>query len=80
MTSLSTIPLLLSNTAIAASQVAQVVKIPPANAGDVTDANSTPGSEDPLEKGNPLLCSGLGNPIDIRAWWAMKGSDTTEAT
>ena len=51
MTHLSTVPLLFSNTAIAASQVAQVVKNPPANAGDVTDASPTAGQEDPLEKG-----------------------------
>ena len=28
-----------------------MVKNPPANTGDVTDAGSIPGSEDPLEKG-----------------------------
>ena len=33
-----------------ASQVALVVKNPPANAGDVRDLGSIPGSEDPLEK------------------------------
>ena len=83
MTHLSTVPLLFSNTAIAASQVAQVVKNPPANAGDVTDASPTAGSgRSPGEgHGNPLQYSGLGNPMDIpRAWRAMKGSDMTEAT
>ena len=34
-----------------ASQVALVVKIPPANAGDKRDVGSIPGSEVPLEKG-----------------------------
>ena len=32
-----------------ASQVAPVVKNPPANAGDVRDVGSIPGLEDPLE-------------------------------
>ena len=34
-----------------APQVALVVKNPPANAGDVRDAGSIPGWEDPLEEG-----------------------------
>ena len=34
-----------------ASQVALVVKNPPANAGDVRDMGSTSGKEDPLEEG-----------------------------
>ena len=34
-----------------ASQVALLVKNPPGNAGDLRDAGSTPGREDPLEKG-----------------------------
>ena len=33
-----------------ASQVAPVVKNPPANAGDVRDVGSIPGLEDPLEE------------------------------
>ena len=33
-----------------ASQVEIVVKNPPANTGDIRDADSIPGSEDPLEK------------------------------
>ena len=33
-----------------ASQVALVVKNPPANAGDIRDVGSIPGSKDPLEK------------------------------
>ena len=34
-----------------ASQVVLVVKNPAANAGEVRDAGSVPGQEDPLEKG-----------------------------
>ena len=33
-----------------ASQVAPVVKNPPANAGDIRDVGSIPGLEDPLEE------------------------------
>ena len=33
-----------------ASQAELVVKNPPANAGDIRDVGSIPGSEDPLEK------------------------------
>ena len=33
------------------SQVALVVKNPPANAGDLRDMDSIPGSEDPLKEG-----------------------------
>ena len=38
-------------TVLVASQVALVVKNPPANAGDTRDLGSIPGQEDPLEKG-----------------------------
>ena len=34
-----------------ASQVALVVKNPPANKGDIRDLSSIPGQEDPLEEG-----------------------------
>ena len=34
-----------------ASQVALVVKNPPANEGDIRDLSSTPGQEGPLEEG-----------------------------
>ena len=46
-----------------ASQVAPVVKNPPANAGDT---GSIPGSGRPLGKGNgnPLQCFCLVNPMD----------------
>ena len=44
----------------------------PANAGDIRDAGSIPGSErSPWEgNGNPLQCSCLDNPMDRGAWWA----------
>ena len=38
-----------------------MVKNPPANTGDVTDAGSIPGSEDPLEKG-------MATHFSILAW------------
>ena len=55
-----------------ASQVLLVVKNPPANAGDIRDMGSVPGSErSPGEgKGNPLQYSCLQNPMDRGAWWA----------
>ena len=48
------------------SQVALVVKNPPANAGDVKDAGLIPGSgrSPGGEHGNPLQCSCLENPLD----------------
>ena len=63
-----------------ASQVAIVVKNPPANAGD---AGSMPGSGRSLDggNGNPLQYSCLENSMDRRAWWApwgRKESDMTE--
>ena len=52
--------------------MALVVKNLPANAGDIRDAVSTPGSGrfPGGEHGNPLQCSCLGNPMDRGAWWA----------
>ena len=53
-----------------ASQVALVVKNPPANAGDIRDTNLIRG----LERfpgggnGNPLQCSCLETPMDGEAW------------
>ena len=49
-----------------ASQVALVVKNPPANAGDVRDAGSIPGTRRSPEggHGNPLQCSCLENRMD----------------
>ena len=52
-----------------------MVKNPPANAGDVRDAGSIPGSGRspcPIRgHGNPLQCSCLENPMDRGAWQAM---------
>ena len=58
--------------AIAASQVKLIVKNPLANAGNVRDESSIPGSRrSPGEgHGNPLQCSCLENPMDKGAWWA----------
>ena len=55
-----------------ASQVALMVENPPANAGDLRDAGSIPGSgRSPGEgHGNPLQYSCLENPMDRGAWWA----------
>ena len=52
-----------------ASQVAQVVKNPPANAGDL---GSIPGSGRSPGEGNsnPLQYSSLESPMDGGAWWA----------
>ena len=55
-----------------ASQVALVVKNPPANAGDKRDTGSIPGfGRCPGEgHGNPLQYSCLENPMDRGAWRA----------
>ena len=55
------------------SQVALVVKNPPANAGDSGNAGSIPGSgRSPGEgHGNPLQFSCLENPTDRGAWRAI---------
>ena len=50
-----------------------MVKNLPANAGDMRDAGSIPGSgRSPGEgNGNPLQYSCLGNPMDRGAGWAI---------
>ena len=55
-----------------ASQVVLVVKNPPANAGDVRDMGSIPGSgrSPGGGHGNPLQYSCLENPMARGAWWA----------
>ena len=55
-----------------ASQVALVVKNPPANAGDLRDVGSIPGSgrSQGGGYGNPLQYSCLENPMDRGAWQA----------
>ena len=56
-----------------ASQVALVVKNPPANAGDIRDAGSIPGLGRSPEggHGHPLQYSCLENPMDGGAWRAV---------
>ena len=62
-----------------------MVKNLPANAGDLRDVRSIPGSGKSSGggHGNPLQYSCLGNPMDREAWWAIihgvaKDLDTTE--
>ena len=50
------------------AQVALVVKIMPASAGDVRDMGSIPGSGG--GHGNPLQYCCLENPMDRGPWWA----------
>ena len=54
------------------SQMALVVKNPPANAGDVRDVGLIPGlGRSPGGgHGNPLQYSSLDNPTGREAWWA----------
>ena len=66
--------------------MALVVKNPPANAGDIRDVGSIPGSGRTPGggQGSPLQYSCLENPVNGGAWWATvhrvaKESDTTEA-
>ena len=55
-----------------ASQVALVVKYPPASAGDLRDSGLIPGLGRSPGKGNgnPLQYSCLENPMDRGAYWA----------
>ena len=55
-----------------ASQIVLVVKNQPANAGDLRDMGSIPGSRKSLggEHGNTLQYSCLENPMDKGAWQA----------
>ena len=64
-----------------------MIKNLPANAGDLRDMSSTPGSGISPGGGhnNTLQCSCLENPMDRGTWQATvhrgcKESDTTEAT
>ena len=65
-----------------ASQVALVVKNPPANTGDLRDVGSIPGLGRAPGSGhdNPLQCSCLENPMDRHAWWATVHSVTKSQT
>ena len=64
------------------SQVAQVVKNLPANAGNIRDVGSVPGfGRSPGEgHGNPLQYSFLENPMDRRTWWAIVHRTTKSRT
>ena len=57
---------------IQASQVALVVKNPPANAGDIRDSSSIPssGRSPGGRNSNPFQYSYLENTMDIGTWWA----------
>ena len=69
-----------------ASQVALVIKNPPASAGDIRDVGSIPGlGRSPGGgPGNPLQYSCLENPVDGGVWQAtvhrVSELDTTEVT
>ena len=65
-----------------ASQVALVVKNPPASAGDVRDVSSIPGSGRSPGVGidNPLQSSCLENPMDGGAWRATVHGVTKSQT
>ena len=56
-----------------ASQVALVLKNPPANVGDVRETCLIPGlgRYPAVAHGNPLQYSCLENPMDRGAWWAI---------
>ena len=56
---------------LGSSQVSQVVKNPPTNAGNIRDVHLIPGSgKSPWGgQGNPLPHSCLENPMDRGAWW-----------
>ena len=64
---------MLDDTGLGASQVALLVKNPPANAGDIRDVGSIPGSgrSPGGGPGNSLQYSGLENPMDRGAWRAI---------
>ena len=63
-------------------KVALVVKGPPANAGNIRDADSIPGSgiSPGGGHGNPLQYSCLENSMDRRAWWATVHGATKSQT
>ena len=72
MDSLCPADILFTLVNIKASQVALVVKNPPAKAGDSGDMGSIPGSGrfSGGGHGNSLQYSCLENPVDRGVWWA----------
>ena len=62
--------------------MALVVKNPPADAGDIRDADSIPGSGKLPGggNGNPLQDSCLENPVVREAWWAAVHGVTQSRT
>ena len=78
-------PVFVVDSRLSATQMVLVVKNLPANAGDVEDPGSIPGSgRFPGEgNGNPLQYSHLENPKDGRTQWATVHGielDTAEVT
>ena len=65
-----------------ALQLALMVKNLPANAGDIRDMSSIPGSQRSPggRHSNPPQYSYLENPMDRGAWRAHKELDTNETT
>ena len=65
-----------------ASQVVLVIKNPPANAGDIRDVGSIPGSgrSPGVGTGNQLQYSCLENPMDRETWQVTVHGVTTEVT
>ena len=78
--------LLGTGLSMEASYMTLVVKNPPANGGDIRDADSIPGSgrSPGGGHGNPLQHSYLENPMDCGAWWVTDHGvtkfDTIEVT
>ena len=72
----------ISLDAFWASQVVLVVKNLPANAGDIRDTGSIPGSRRSPGggHGNPLQYSCLENPMDRGAWWGTVHEATKSQT
>ena len=60
----------------------QLLKNPPANAGDTRDTGSLPGSGRSLGggNGNPPQYSCLDSPMDSAAWWATVHGVTKSQT
>ena len=69
-------------TLLRAFQLALVVKILPANVGDIRDTGSIPGSERASGEGHgsPLKYSCLENPMDREARWAIVHGVTNSQT